>query len=187
MDEVERPPYSGTVPRSRSADGKADTDDAVLSRLVGANLRLLREGLGLTQGEFREKTRVPGEEPISQSQLSHLENGKGLRQLVRLAELVRRAGGDPMDLVRTPTAGEPLDPIAAEIVTLLGRAPLPLRVLVRDLIRGLLPIVPTVDPQARELIDLFADIGPEGRDLLLALARREAGKPTGPESGSGLE
>jgi transcriptional regulator with XRE-family HTH domain len=187
MDGSKRPLYSGTVPRSKSGDGKGDADDAALSRLVGGNLRLIRERLGLTQGEFREKTRVPGEEPISQSQLSHLENGKGVKQLVRLSELVRRAGGNPMDLVRTPTAGEPLDPIAAEVVALLGRAPLPLRVLVRDLLRGLLPMVPAVDPQARELLDLLGEISPEGRDLLLALARREAGKPGGPESGSGLE
>ena len=70
-----------------------------LSRAIGSNLRRVREALDLTQDEMAAKS------GRSQSSYSSLERGEAFSQMDRLDREIRRAGGDPMDILRTTPAG----------------------------------------------------------------------------------
>lgn len=98
-----------------SMDAPPAPRDAVLvdyGKQIGANLKRLRQGLGLTQMEFCDRT------GLAQSQISALENGRIPAALDRLLVAVERVGLDPWDLFLPPDT----DGHAEEIQQLLRSA-----------------------------------------------------------------
>jgi len=69
-----------------------------MRKLVGANVRRLRQEKGLTQEEFAEKS------GFSQQYVSGLENGRRNPTIVSLYELAQALDTTPIVLI-TPNAG----------------------------------------------------------------------------------
>jgi transcriptional regulator with XRE-family HTH domain len=67
-----------------------------MRRLVGRNVKRLREAKGLTQEQFAEAS------GFSQQYISSLENGRRNPTIITIYELSVALGASHMDLVRPP-------------------------------------------------------------------------------------
>jgi transcriptional regulator with XRE-family HTH domain len=71
-----------------------------MRRLVGLNVRKLRQDKGLTQEEFAVRS------GFSQQYISDLERGRRNPTIVSLFELAQALGAKPVDLLRPETEAE---------------------------------------------------------------------------------
>ncbi len=101
-----------------------------LDMVLAENVRAIRIALGMTQEEFAEAMSV------SQGAVSRMESGESFRRFKKLADQVRRAGGDPGDLLR-PGAFGPADALSAEIRELLPKVDADVREMVLAMLRRL--------------------------------------------------
>jgi len=67
--------------------------DPDLALVLAARLQKIREAMGLTQEEFAHRAGT------TQPYVSRLEGGHRFKQVQRLGEVIRAAGGDPLDLL----------------------------------------------------------------------------------------
>jgi transcriptional regulator with XRE-family HTH domain len=65
-----------------------------MRKIVGRNVRRIRQGIGLTQEQFAERA------GFAQQYVSSLENGRRNPTVVTIYELSQALGVAPMDLLR---------------------------------------------------------------------------------------
>jgi transcriptional regulator with XRE-family HTH domain len=116
MTDDTRP--TGAAPDAAADDGRDELAAALGT--VGARLRTLRTGAGLTLAQVSQRT------GISVSTLSRLESGSRRPTLELLLPLARAHGVTLDDLVDAPTTGDPrvhLRPVAGDGMTSIALTP----------------------------------------------------------------